>query len=181
ASIKKGQSIRVYVARVNDAEGTVILSKKKVDAIEGLEKIAAAKENGMEVKVKVTDVVKGGLVAVAHGVRVFIPASQVSDRFVQDLNEYLKQVFTVNIIEVDRQKRKIVGSRKAIVEKERKAKMDSFWEDVQIGKTFKGTVKSLTDFGAFVDIGGVDGLIHISELSWNKIKHPSQVVKVGDA
>lgn len=181
ASIKKGQLIKVYVARVNDAEGTVVLSKKKVDAIEGWEKIAAAKENGMEVKVKVTDVVKGGVVATAYGVRVFIPASQISNRFVQDLNEYLKQVFTVNIIEVDRQKRKVVASRKAIVEREKNAVMDKFWEDVQIGKTFKGTVKSLTDFGAFVDIGGVDGLIHISELSWNKIKHPSQVVKVGDA
>lgn len=180
-SLKVGDTVKAFVVRVNDVEGTVKLSKKKVDSIEGFKKIEDAFENKQEVAVKINEVVKGGVVGTSNGVRIFIPASQISDKFVKDLNEFVKQVLSVKIIELDKSKRKVVGSRKEIVAKERAAVLDKVWADIEVGKAYKGTVKSLTDFGAFVDIGGVDGLIHISELSWNKIKHPSQVVKVGDS
>lgn len=179
-SLKVGDTVKAFVVRVNDVEGTVKLSKRKVDSIEGFKKIEEAFENKKEVSVKINEVVKGGVVGTANGVRIFIPASQISDKFVKDLNEFVKQVLSVKIIELDKSKRKVVGSRKEIVATERAAALDKVWGDIEVGKAYKGTVKSLTDFGAFVDIGGVDGLIHISELSWNKIKHPSQVVKVGD-
>jgi len=180
ASLTVGDVIKVFVVRVNDVEGTVKLSKKKIQSIEGYKKIEEAFENKQAIQVRITDVVKGGVVGVANGVRVFIPASQISDRFIKDLNEFVKQVLSVKIIELDRSKRKVVGSRKEILAAEKSVLLEKVWGEIEIGKTYTGTVKSLTDFGAFVDIGGVDGLIHISELSWNKIKHPSQVVKLGD-
>jgi len=179
-SIKVGETVKVFVVRVNDVEGTVKLSKRKIDSIEGFKKIEEAFENKTTIQVKISDVVKGGVVGTANGVRIFIPASQISDKFVKDLNEFVKQTLTVKIIELDKSKRKVVGSRKEILATEKAALLDKVWGEIEAGKSYKGTVKSLTDFGAFVDIGGVDGLIHISELSWNKIKHPSQVVKVGD-
>lgn len=179
-SIKVGDTVKVFVVRVNDVEGTVKLSKRKIDSIEGFKKIEEAFENKTTIQVKISEVVKGGVVGTANGVRIFIPASQISDRFVKDLNEFVKQTVAVKIIELDKSKRKVVGSRKEILATEKAALLDKVWGEIEAGKTYKGTVKSLTDFGAFVDIGGVDGLIHISELSWNKIKHPSQVVKVGD-
>lgn len=178
--LKVGDEVEVYVVRVNDGEGNVLLSKKKVDAIKGWDDIEAAYENKTTVKAKVVDVVNGGVIATANGVRVFIPASQISDRFVKDLKEFLKHVLNVRIVEFNKQKRKVVGSAKVILQEEKATVANEFWSNVEIGKMYKGTVKSLMDFGAFVDIGGVDGLVHISELSWGKIKHPSDVLKVGD-
>lgn len=180
SSIKVGDEIDVFVVRVNDSEGTVMLSKKKVDSMQSWVKVEEALTTQEPLTVKVTDVVSGGLIANYSGVRIFIPASQVSDRFVKDLNEYLKQTLTVRIIEYNRQKKKIVGSSKVILAEQRGRVESDFWATVEIGKKYDGVVKSLTDFGAFVDIGGVDGLVHLSELSWNRIKHPSQVLKVGD-
>ncbi|MCX7843161.1 MAG: bifunctional 4-hydroxy-3-methylbut-2-enyl diphosphate reductase/30S ribosomal protein S1 [Clostridia bacterium] len=179
-SLKVGEEVEVFVVRVNDGEGNVVLSKKKVDSIRNWDKMEEAYENKTPVNAKVVEVVKGGVIASAGGVRIFIPASQISDRFVKDLKEFLKQPVTLRITEFNKQKRKIVGSQRVILAEEKSNKINEVWENIEIGRKYSGVVKSLTDFGAFVDIGGVDGLIHISELSWTKIKHPSEVLKIGD-
>ena len=179
-SLKVGDEIDVFVVRVNDGEGNVVLSKTKVDAVKGWDIIESAFETKKPVTVKITEKVNGGVIGIASGVKVFVPASQISDRFIKDLSEFVKQVLQVQIIEVNKQKRKVVGSARVLIEKNKETASNEIWSNIEAGKTYKGVVKSLMDFGAFVDIGGVDGLVHLSELSWNKIKHPSEVVKVGD-
>lgn len=179
-SLKIGEEIEVFVVRVNDGEGNVVLSKKKVDALKNWDNIEKAHAEGTPMKAKVIEVVKGGVIANAGGVRIFIPASQISDRFVKELNEFLKQVVNVRIVEFNKQKRKVVGSARVILEEEKAKQVSKVWDNIEVGKKYEGFVKSITDFGAFVDIGGVDGLIHVSELSWTKIKHPSEVLKIGD-
>ena len=128
----------------------------------------------------VTDVIKGGLLAVTNGVRVFIPASQASAVRMEDLTPLLKQNVRFKIIEVNTGRHRAVGSIRAVAREERKAKEEAFWAQAEVGQKYTGVVKSLTSYGAFVDLGGVDGMIHISELSWSRIKHPSEVVNVGD-
>lgn len=179
-SIKVGDEIDVFVIRVNDGEGNVMLSKKKVDAVKGWDVLESAFNTKEPVAVKVIEKVNGGVIGYSNGVKIFIPASQISDRFVKDLSEFVKQVLQVQIIEINKQKRKVVGSSRVIIEKNKESASSEIWDSIEVGKSYKGQVKSLMDFGAFVDIGGVDGLVHLSELSWNKIKHPSEVVKVGD-
>ncbi len=179
-SLKVGDEIDVFVIRVNDGEGNVMLSKKKVDAVKGWDILESAYETKKPISVKISEKVNGGVIGYASGVKVFIPASQISDRFVKDLSEFVKQVLQVEIIEINKQKKKVVGSSRTIIEKNKESASSEVWNSIEIGKTYKGQVKSIMDFGAFVDIGGVDGLVHLSELSWNKIKHPSEVVKVGD-
>ncbi|NLL05062.1 MAG: bifunctional 4-hydroxy-3-methylbut-2-enyl diphosphate reductase/30S ribosomal protein S1 [Clostridiaceae bacterium] len=178
--VKVGDKIEVYVKRVNDGEGNVLLSKKHLDAIKSWDEVIKAYEDKTSVRAIVVEVVNGGVIASAKGVRIFIPASQISDKFVKDLHEFLKKPINIRIIEYNDKKRKLVGSARVILEEEKEKKSKEFWNDVEVGKVYNGVVKSLTDFGAFVDIGGVDGLIHISELSWSRIKHPSEIVKVGD-
>jgi len=179
-SLKIGDEVEVFVVRVNDGEGNVLLSKKKVDVMKSWDKIEEAFENKTPIKAKVVEVTNGGVIASMGGIRIFVPASQISDRYVKDLSEYLKQTVNLRIIEFNRAKRKVVGSQRVLIEEEKERKENELWNGIEIGKRYSGVVKSLTDFGAFVDIGGVDGLIHISELSWSKIKHPSEVLKVGD-
>ncbi|HHW00376.1 MAG TPA: bifunctional 4-hydroxy-3-methylbut-2-enyl diphosphate reductase/30S ribosomal protein S1 [Clostridiaceae bacterium] len=179
-NVKIGDEIEVFVIRVNDGEGTVLLSKKKVDAIKGWDRIEEAYKNKQPVTVKVIEVTKGGLIALSGSIRIFIPSSQVSDRYEKDLSVFLKQVFDVRITEFNANRKKVVGSRRILIEEQRNELQEKLWNSIEIGKRYTGTVKSLTNFGAFVDIGGVDGLIHITELSWNKVKHPSEVVNVGD-
>ena len=178
--VKKGDEIKLSVIRVNDAEGVVTLSKKRLDAQAGFEKIVEAQEAGTVLEGVITEAVKGGVLAITNGVKVFIPISHVSLNRVDDLTPFLKQTVKFKILETNRQRRRAVGSVREVLKEERKAIEEKFWADIEVGQKFTGTVKSLTDFGAFVDLGGVDGMIHISELSWTKIKHPSQVVKVGD-
>jgi len=175
-----GGEVEAFVIRVNDGEGNVLLSKKKVDAIKNWDKLVEAFENKQTVKARIMETTKGGAVASVGGIRVFIPASQLSDRYVKDLDEFLKKTVNIRIIELDKHKKKVVGSYRVVMEEERERLEKEFWDNIEVGKAYTGTVKSLTDFGAFVDIGGVDGLVHISELSWGKIKHPSEVLKVGD-
>lgn len=179
-NLKVGEEVDVFVIRVNDGEGNVLLSKKKVDATKNWSKIEEAYEQKATVKARVTDVVNGGVVANASGIKVFIPASQISDKFVKDLNEFLKKTINIRIIEFNKNKKKLVGSQRVILEEEKQKLEDETWGNIEVGKAYSGVVKSLTDFGVFVDIGGVDGLIHVSELSWTRIKHPSEVLKVGD-
>ncbi len=179
-SIKIGDEIEVFIVRVNDGEGNVMLSKKKVDSMKSIDEIEQAYENKTPVTGKVVEITNGGVVASVKGVRVFIPASQISERYVKDLNEYLRQTVTVKIVEFNKQRRKIVGSRRIVLTENREQMADQFWGNIEAGKKYDGVVKSLMDFGAFIDIGGVDGLVHVSEMSWTKIKHPSDVMKVGD-
>ncbi len=179
-SVKIGDEIEVYILKVNDGEGNVLLSKKRVDAIKNWEAVEKAYEENRPIDAKVVSIVKGGVMASAGGIRIFIPASQISDRYEKDLSTFLKKNVTVKIIEFNRNRKKLVGSRKVVLEEQKKVAEENFWNNIELGKAYKGEVKSLTNFGAFVDLGGVDGLIHISELSWTKIKHPSEVLKQGD-
>lgn len=178
--VKKGDELELMVVRVNDVEGTVMLSKKRLDAVAGFERVMNAVDTGEVLDGSVVDVVKGGVLALTNGVKVFIPASQATMSRGQDLNTLLKQKVQFKILEVNRQRRRAVGSIRAVISEQRKALEEKFWAEVEVGKRYTGTVKSLTSYGAFVDLGGVDGMIHISELSWQRIKHPSQVVKEGD-
>ncbi len=179
-SVKIGDEIEVFIVRVNDGEGNVMLSKKKVDSMKSIDSVEEAYENKTTVTGKVVEITNGGIIASVKGVRVFIPASQIADRYVSDLNEYLRQTVTLRIIEFNKQRRKIVGSQRIVLAEQRELAETEFWTNVEVGKKYDGVVKSLMDFGAFVDIGGVDGLVHVSELSWTKVKHPSDVLKVGD-
>ena len=178
--VKIGDELDLLIMRTNDQEGTIMLSKKRLDAIKGWDEIIKANEEDTPVTGFVTDVVKGGVIAVANGVRVFIPASQATATRGEPLENLLKKEVSFKIIEVNKGRRRAVGSIRAILKEERQKLADKFWETAEIGKKYTGTVKSLTSYGAFVDIGGIDGMIHISELSWGRIKHPSEVVKVGD-
>ena len=179
--VKEGDKITVYVVGVNDAEGKVVLSRKKLVAMESWNKMKEAYEAGTILDAKIIKAVRGGVIALADSAQVFIPARQASLRFVQDLDTLLNTEVRVKLIEIDERRRRVVGSARVVLEAEKKEIEDKIWADIEVGKEYTGTVKSLTAFGAFVDIGGIDGLIHISELSWNKIKHPSEVVKEGDS
>ena len=177
--LQVGDEIEVFVVRVNDGEGNVLLSKKRIEAQKGMEELEEAYNEKLAVTGKVTEVVKGGLIVVVNGVRVFIPSSQVSNRFIEDLNVFKGQDLTFNIIELDRVKRRIIGGRKAMIEKELNEKKSAIFAQLEVGAKVQGTVSRITDFGAFVDLGGVDGLIHISEMSWGRITNPKEVLKEG--
>lgn len=178
--VKKGDEIELVVLRVNDVEGTVMLSKKRLDAQAGFEKVMAAAGTGEVLSGTVTDVVKGGVLAITEGVKVFIPASLSGVSKNEPLEQLLKQKVDFVIREVNEKRHRAVGSIKDVLKEQKKALEEKFWSEVEVGKRYQGVVKSLTSYGAFVDLGGVDGMVHISELSWLRIKHPSDVVKVGD-
>ena len=178
--VKEGDTIKVYVVGVNDGEGKVVLSRKKVINEESWIKMKEAFEEGKVLEGKITKAVKGGVIALTDGTQVFIPARQAAGRFVQDLQSLVGSTVNYKIIEIDDRRKRVIGSVRVILEAERKEKEEKFWAEAEVGKRYEGVVKSLTSFGAFVDIGGVDGLVHISELSWNRIKHPSEVCKEGD-
>ncbi len=178
--VKPGDEVELIVIKVNDSEGIVTLSKKKVDAMIGFDKIVKAKEEDAVLEGTVSSVVKGGVIIFYEGTRVFIPASQATARRDEKLEELVKKTVKFKIIEVNEQRGKAVGSIRIVLNAEKDAAKAKFWDTVQIGDVFKGEVKSLTNYGAFVDLGGIDGMVHISELSWNRIKHPSEVVKTGD-
>ena len=178
--VKVGQEIEVFVVRVNDAEGWVSLSKKRLDSVKSWDDIEAACEDRTVVEGVVTEENKGGIVVSIKGVRVFIPASQTGTPRDSSLAELLKKKVRLRITEVNRARRRVVGSIRAVAAAERAEKAAAVWNDIEVGKHYKGVVKSLTSYGAFVDIGGVDGMVHISELSWSRIKHPSEVVNPGD-
>lgn len=178
--VSVGEEVDLIVTKINDQEGIVTLSKKKVDELVGFDNIAKAKEEDAVLDGVVLNVVKGGILVSVDGVRVFVPASQTGLGRDKNLDELLKQKVQIKIIEVNESRRRAVGSIKAVAKAQKEAAKAAFWETAEIGKVYKGEVKSLTNYGAFVDLGGIDGMVHISELSWSRIKHPSQVVKVGD-
>ncbi len=178
--VKIGDEMDLLIMKTNDQEGTIMLSKRRVDAMKGWDEIAQAQENGDILEGKVIEVVKGGVIVLKGAMRIFVPASQATASRGEDLNELMGKEVRFRIIEVNRQRRRAVGSIRSVLREERKAAQEKFWEQVEEGQHYTGKVKSLTNFGAFVDLGGVDGMVHISELSWNRIKHPSEVLNVGD-
>jgi len=178
---KVGEEIECYVMLVSDRDCLVKLSKKRLDAAKNWETIENAVESKEILEGTITEENKGGLVANVKGIRVFIPASQSGQPRGADLSGMLKTKVQLRITEVNRARRRVVGSIRAVSAEVRAAAAAEVWNNIEVGKHYAGTVKSLTSYGAFVDIGGVDGMVHISELSWSRIKNPAEVVSVGDA
>ncbi|MDR0916801.1 MAG: bifunctional 4-hydroxy-3-methylbut-2-enyl diphosphate reductase/30S ribosomal protein S1 [Oscillospiraceae bacterium] len=178
--VKIGDPIETFVIRVNDVEGYVQLSRRRIDAIKSWSDITAASEDHTVVEGKVAEVNKGGLVVTVRGIRVFIPASQSGLPREADLNQLVGKTVKLLVREVNQQRRRVVGSISAVTNEERKLNSAKIWEEIEVGKKYHGVVKSLTSYGAFVDVGGVDGMVHVSELTWQRVRQPSEVVKVGD-
>jgi len=176
----EGEEIEVYVVKVNDGEGNVLLSKKKVEAVNSINELEDAFEDKRTIPVRAHEVTNGGLLAYYKGARVFIPASQLGLKYIRDLSDFIGNELNVRIIEFNMQKRRIIGSQRILLEENRDKSATNLWSTIEPGMKITGTVKSFADFGAFIDLGGVDGLIHLSELSWSKIKHPSELLKIGD-
>ena len=178
--VKVGDEIETYIIRVNDVEGYAMLSKKRLDAVKVWDDIAEACENKTTLEGKVTEENKGGIVVNVKGVRVFVPASQSGQPRGAELSEMIGQTVSLRITEVNRARRRVVGSIRAVQYEARQAAQAEIWNNIEVGKHYNGVVKSMTSYGVFVDIGGVDGMVHISELSWSRIKNPAEVVSVGD-
>jgi len=176
--VKVGDKIDVYIVSLGGDNGG-ILSKVKADRMVAWKEMEAVQERGETVEAQVNQVVKGGLVASVNGLRGFIPASQMELHFVKDLSVYVGQTVEAEIIEIDVHKQRLVLSRRNLLEKERSEKEGEIFSTLEAGQTVRGTVKRLVDYGAFIDIGGVDGLAHISDLAWHRVKHPSDVLEVG--
>ena len=177
--VKVDDKLNLIIMKINDQEGTAMLSKRRFDAIAGWDKIVEAKESGEVLTGYVKDIIKGGVVAYTNNIRVFIPASQATASRNDSLEDLKGKEVSFRIIEIGRGRR-AVGSIRSVLRDERKAAAQAIWDNIEVGDRFTGTVKSLTNYGAFVDIGGVDGMVHVSELSWTRIKNPSEVVLVGD-
>lgn len=176
--VKVGDELDLVVEKVNDQDGIAYLSRRKLEARKGMEEVAKAAEDGTVMEGPVIEANKGGVVVLVKGVKVFVPRSQATMRRDEDYTQLVKK--EVRLVITECAGRKIVGSINKVTAAENAVKREEFWANVEEGKTYTGVVKSLTSYGAFVDVGGVDGLCHISELSWNRIKHPSEVVNVGD-
>ncbi|MCG4581711.1 bifunctional 4-hydroxy-3-methylbut-2-enyl diphosphate reductase/30S ribosomal protein S1, partial [Anaerosalibacter bizertensis] len=177
---KEGDEVDVYVIKLDDGEGNVVLSSKRVEDVKNWDEVEKIYENQEKVECKVIEVVKGGVIASVNGLRGFIPASLLSVKYVRNLDEYKGKTLLAKIIDFNRNKNKIILSRKEIEKEEIEEIKNKVWDSLEIGNIIEGEVKRITNFGAFVDIGGIDGLVHISDLSWNKIKHPSEVVSEGE-
>lgn len=177
---KVGDEIDVYVVKLDDGEGNVVLSIKKVDDLKVWDVLEEDFNNKETIECKINNVVKGGLTVLVKGINGFMPASHVSVNYVSKLDDFKGKKLMVKIIDIDRHKKRIILSRKEVERDELEVKKAELWESLKIDDIVTGVVQRLTDFGAFVDLGGADGLIHISDLSWLRVKHPSDVLKVGD-
>lgn len=177
--LKVGDTLDLIIMKTNDAEGTVMLSKRRFDAQKAWTDIIAAEEDGRVLEGTVAEVIKGGILVVSGGVRIFIPASLATERKDEPLEDLLKKTVKFRIIEVNKQRRRAVGSIRAVLKDMRKEAAEAFWAQAEVGQKYHGVVKSMTNYGAFVDIGGVDGMVHISEMSWKRIKNPAEVFSIG--
>ena len=178
--VKPGDTMEVKVLKVNDGEGQVLLTYKRLAADRGNKRIEEAFNNHEVLKAKVTQVLDGGLIVVVDEVRIFIPASLVSDTYEKDLTKYADQEIEFVITEFNPRRRRIIGNRKQLLLAEKAEKQKELMEKIHVGDTVEGTVKNVTDFGAFIDLGGADGLLHISEMSWGRVENPKKVFTVGD-
>ncbi len=179
-AVKVGDEIEAVVVRVNDIEGTAMLSKKRLDAAKMRTEIEEAVDNGPDLEGVVTEENKGGVVVNVKGVRVFVPASQTDLPREAEMSQLLKKTVRLKITEVNKARKRVVGSIRRVAQAERRERTEAIWNEIEIGKKYHGVVKSLTSYGAFVDIGGIDGMVHVSELSWGRIHQPSEVLSVGD-
>ena len=177
--LKVGDTLDLIIMKTNDAEGTVMLSKRRFDAQKAWTDIIAAEEDGRVLEGTVAEVIKGGILVVSGGVRIFTPASLATERKDEPLEDLLKKTVKFRIIEVNKQRRRAVGSIRAVLKDMRKEAAEAFWAQAEVGQKYHGVVKSMTNYGAFVDIGGVDGMVHISEMSWKRIKNPAEVFSIG--
>ncbi|HSH36285.1 bifunctional 4-hydroxy-3-methylbut-2-enyl diphosphate reductase/30S ribosomal protein S1, partial [Schnuerera sp.] len=177
---KEGDEVEVYIVKLDDGEGNVVLSRKRLETIKNWEILEKVYKNEEEIECKVLTDVKGGLSVLVSGINGFMPASQISLEYVDDLSAYKSKKLFAKIIDFDRNRKRVVLSSKVIEKEELEKKREKLWESLEIGNIIEGKVERLTDFGAFIDIGGLDGLIHISDLSWYRINHPSEVVNTGD-
>lgn len=178
--VSLGDKIEAIVVRVNDVEGTAQLSKKRLDAAKSWNDIEQAHADGTVVSGVVKEENKGGVVVSVNGIRVFVPASRTGVPKNSPLSDIIKKPVNLKIIEMNRGRGRVIGSIRDAERAERRARSEAVWNEIEVGKEYKGVVKSLTHYGAFVDIGGVDGMVHVSELSWNRIKNPAEVVNIGD-
>ncbi|MFZ5975403.1 MAG: bifunctional 4-hydroxy-3-methylbut-2-enyl diphosphate reductase/30S ribosomal protein S1 [Bacillota bacterium] len=178
--LKPGDEIDVEVLKVNDGDSTVLLSRRRVLEKKFWEQLIVDKENNVEFQGVCKEVVKGGVIASINGIRTFVPASHLSLKYVENLEDYVGTTLRLRIIEVDKYKRRVVASQKMILQEESRTKKKQLWESLAPGQTIHGVVRRITDFGAFVDIGGIDGLLHVTDLSWHRVRHPSDIVSIGE-
>ena len=178
--VKPGDEIQVCILEVNDGEGNISLSKKRVDGMKVWEDLEKSFNSGAAFEVTVSEVVKGGVLASIKGLRAFIPASQLSMSYVENLDEFVGKTILVKVIELDKEKKKIVLSKRELEKVEADIAKGNLWDNLKKGEKRMGKVSRLAAFGAFVDLGGADGLIHISQLSWKNVKDPSEILTVGD-
>lgn len=178
--LKVGDELNLIIMKTNDVEGTIMLSKRRFDAVKYWDNIVEAEKEGTILEGNVVEVIGKGLIVVVNGVRVFIPASLSTVPRDGRLEEMLNKNVNFTIVDIDKRRRRAVGSIREAAKQLRKANAEKFWSNAEEGQKYTGVVKSLTDYGAFVDLGGVDGMIHRTELSWKRIKHPSDVVNIGD-
>ncbi|MGH4118412.1 30S ribosomal protein S1 [Clostridium sp.] len=178
--VKVDDEIFVYIMKINDGEGNVLLSKKRADNVKVWDEFKEILDENKTLEVTVSDIVKGGATAYIKGVRAFIPASQMSDAYIENLQDFKGKILEVKIIELDLEKKNIVLSRKVIEKAENEVKKDIVWNELKKGEKKTGVVTRLAKFGAFVDLGGIDGLIHVSDLSWKRVQDPSEIVSVGE-
>ena len=177
---KEGDEIQAKVIKTDDGDGVILLSKKKLEVNEHWNEIIEAYENKTTINVKVVKQVNGGVIAAYKEVTGFIPLSQLSDKYVENAEEFIGQELTVRVKKVDQKRGRAVFSHRDILEEEKKKKLDEIWDSLHVDDIVEGKVMRFTDYGAFVDLGGIDGLLHISEISWGKLKHPQEVLKIGD-
>ncbi len=177
---KEGDDIQAKVIKSDEGEGGILLSKKRLVAVENYTELEEAMENKDVINVKLVRAVNGGVIAAYKEITGFIPMSQLSDRYVENADEFLGQNVDVRVIRVDTKRNRAVFSRKTVLVEEKRKAVAEIWSNLNVGDVVEGKVMRFTDYGAFVDIGGVDGLLHISEISWGKLKHPEEVLKIGD-
>lgn len=180
SQVNVGDEIEVFVMKVNDRDGNVLLSRKRLEMNKMYDQFEEAFNNQTVLRGKIVDVIKGGLVANINNVRIFVPSSQISNKFVRDLNEFKGQEFDFNIIEFNKQKRRVIAGRKQLIQAEEDAVKEKVYANINVGDKVEGTVNRIVDFGVFVDLGGIDGLIHISQLSWGRVKNIREILKEGD-
>src|SRR5690349_3211394 len=178
-SLKEGDEVEVFLEHLEDQEGAVVLSKKKADFMRVWEKIRVAHENDQPVEGTLVKKIKGGVVVNLMGVDAFLPGSQIALRRVPNIDELLGQTYEFKIIKLNKRRRNIVVSRRVILENERAHKREHLMKELAVGQVRKGIVKNITDFGAFIDLGGVDGLLHITDMSYGRVSHPTEMVAIG--
>lgn len=178
--VKIGDELELLIMRTNDQDGTIMLSKKRIDSAKGFDEIIAANENNSILTGKVVEVIKGGVIVLTNGIRIFIPASLATSSRSENLEDLKNKEVRFRIIEVNEKRRRAIGSIRSVLHDEKKAAVEKFFDDLEVGQKLKGKVKSFTNYGAFIDLGPIDGMIHISELSWERVKYPSEVLNLGD-